>query len=84
MKLAFLLLLVPLTGFAKEMYSTRDLSEKEIVQMYQRVLLEGCQHADQFWHEWSGAPGAGYWGVGKAARKVTAPIRAWWWRRPRC
>jgi hypothetical protein len=51
MKLAFLLLLLPLAGFAKEPYSTRALSEKEIVQMYQRVLLEGCQHAHQFWQE---------------------------------
>jgi len=51
MKLAFILLLLPLAGFAKELYSTRDLSEREIVQMYQRVLLEGCQHADPFWHE---------------------------------
>jgi len=69
MKLAFLLLLLPLAGLAKELYSTRDLSEKEIVQMYQRVLLEGCQHADQFWHAWPGAPGAGYWGNGKSVEE---------------
>lgn len=66
MKLAFLLLLLPLAGFSKELYSTRDLSERQTVRMYQRVLLEGCQHADQFWHKWPGAAEAGYWGSGKS------------------
>jgi hypothetical protein len=70
MKLTFfLLLLLPLGGLAKELYSTRDLSEKEIVEMYERVLLESCQHGDQFWDEWPGAPGAGYWGSGKSGEE---------------
>jgi hypothetical protein len=71
MKLAFLLLLLPLAGFAKELYSTRDLSEREILQMYQLVLLEGCQHGDPVWHEWPKAPDAGYWGGGRSGEDGT-------------
>jgi hypothetical protein len=71
MKMAFLLLLLPVAGFAKELYSTRDLSEREILQTYQRVLLEGCQHADDVWHEWPGMSGAGYWGGGKSGEDGT-------------
>src|SRR5581483_9081556 len=67
MKMALFLLLLPLATFAKELYPVHDLSEREIVQMYQHMLLEGCQHGDQFWHEWPGVPGAGYWGSGTSA-----------------
>ena len=71
LKLGFFLLLLPLTAFSKELYSTRDLSEREILQTYQRMLLEGCQHGDQFWHEWPGAPDKGYWGGGTSGEDGT-------------
>ena len=63
--------MLPLAGVAKELYSTRDLSERETRQMYQRMLLEGCQHADEVWHQLPGTPEKGYWGGGKSGEDGT-------------
>src|SRR5579872_1967508 len=71
MKFALLLLLLPFTAFASELYPVRNLSEKEIVQMYQHVLLDACQHADEVWHERPAIPGAGYWGGGGSGEDGT-------------
>src|SRR5579872_281963 len=71
MKSILLLLLLPIAGFAKELYSMHDLSEEEIQQTYVRVLLESCQRGDEVWHEVSGAPDEGYWGAGKSGEDGT-------------
>ncbi len=71
MKSLLLLLLLPIAACAKELYPTRDLSEKEIVQMYQSMLLAGCQHGDEFWHDWAGSTNSGYWGAGKSGEDGT-------------
>src|ERR1700741_1349690 len=71
LKLAFLLLLLPIFAPAKELYSFRDLSEKETVRMYQSMLLEGCRFGDASWHELPGAADTGYWGQGKSGEDGT-------------
>lgn len=71
MKLIFLLLLLPMAAFSGELYPMHDLSEREIVQTYQSMLLEGCRHGDEFWHDWPGKPDAGYWGGGKSGEDGT-------------
>ncbi len=73
MKVTIFLLLIPFATFARDLYSIHDLSEKETVRMYQSMLLEGCQHGDEFWHDWPGKPDAGYWGVGKSIEEGHRP-----------
>ncbi len=71
MKLACFLLLLPLAAFARELYPVRDLSEREILRMYQGMLLDGCQHANEVWHERPGKPDSGYWGGGTSGEDGT-------------
>lgn len=58
-----------LTGFAalaSEPYHIRTLSEKELLQTYTSIMHDACRYDDQFWHDWSVDPRAGYWGSGRS------------------
>ncbi|HZV36912.1 MAG TPA: hypothetical protein VFB72_20215 [Verrucomicrobiae bacterium] len=61
----FLSFLLPCTLFAEDNYHIRHLSERELVQTYDSLLLDAWHHADKFWHDWPVEPGAGYWGPGR-------------------
>lgn len=49
---------------AKDLYRIHPLSEKQIQQMYVRLLEEACFYADRDWTNSSFDPAAGYWGRG--------------------
>jgi hypothetical protein len=71
--LLVLSLLLPCGVFAEDLYHVRQLSEKGIVDMYQSMLLDGCRHGDEFWHDLPGATNKGYWGVGKSIEEGHRP-----------
>lgn len=41
---------------------------------YAALLLDGCHHADQFWHDSATDPGIGYWGSGGSGEAGIRPI----------
>ncbi len=57
-----LLLLLPISARANDVYDIRPMSERELMATYQNVMLDACRHAEVQWHEWSADPEGGYWG----------------------
>ena len=62
--LFLLLVLLPVSALADSVYHIRPLSEKQLLTMYERVMIDACRHADSQWHEWPEDPRGGHWGTG--------------------
>ena len=46
------------------LYDIRDLSESEVMNMYESMMLDACRFSDASWHAWSVDPLGGWWGNG--------------------
>src|SRR5689334_11115613 len=57
-------LLLPLFALAGDVYQIRRLSERELVQTYESLLVDACRHSNQFWKTSSFDSAVGYWGDG--------------------
>jgi hypothetical protein len=57
-------LMMPVVAQAGEVYNIRQLSEREMQQMYTSMLRDACRHSAGFWHQSESDPKAGYWGSG--------------------
>src|SRR6185295_14690764 len=62
--LVFCLLFLSVGTQARDLYEPRQLSERELLQTYTALMVDGCHHADKFWKTSSFDPAAGYWGNG--------------------
>lgn len=62
--LVWLLLQLPFSSEARELYEVRHLSERQLVQLYTDLMIDACHHADQFWKVSSFDSAAGHWGTG--------------------
>lgn len=63
--LCILILLLPLTAQAADVYQTRPLSEADLTITYCNMMLDACRDANSQWHDSAFDPQhAGYWGDG--------------------
>ena len=56
--LILLLVLLPAGAYADNVYHIRPLSEKQLLKMYEKVMLDACDHAKAEWHDWPTVAGA--------------------------
>jgi hypothetical protein len=66
--------LVPLCVEAKDLYSIRPLSEKELLQTYTLILRDGCRYGDQFWTNTATNPRTGRWYTGASGEQGIRPM----------
>jgi len=64
LKLSLTFLLVGFWAGAKDVYEIRHLSERELLNTYTSLLVEGCDYSERFWKVSSFDSEAGYWGDG--------------------
>ena len=67
-------LMMPVVAQAAGVYNIRQLSEREMLQMYESTMRDACRHSAEFWHQWSVNPKAGYWGDGGSGENGIRPI----------
>src|ERR1041385_4612874 len=51
---------------ASEPYQIHRLSQRELLRMYEALLVDACHDSDRFWHEWPSDSRAGFWGSGRS------------------
>ena len=59
-----LLILLPICAGANDVYRIRPLSERELIKMYESIMLDCCRYSVRDWHDSAFDPQAGYWGDG--------------------
>ena len=64
LRLAVVFLLIPTYAPAEDVYRIQSLSEREVLQTYNRLLVNAVHYSDQFWRSSAFDPDAGYWGDG--------------------
>ena len=70
-----LLLLLPPASRAGDIYHIKNLSERELLALYNTTLRDACRHSDKFWTNSAFDPRAGYWGSG-STKDMNEGVRA--------
>ncbi|MGH7980984.1 MAG: hypothetical protein ACREE6_16525, partial [Limisphaerales bacterium] len=75
MKFLLILLMLPSSVWATDIYRIHPLSEKQIQQTYIQLLHDACLYADRDWTNSSFDPAAGYWRNGSKGYSGELGIR---------